>query len=486
MSITKQITLNLFMGAIITPAFCQVMTVSTPISIPSAYGNYHPQIEMTNDNVPAVLWTSPTLQNLYFSRHNGVNVFDTPLQLNPPGLPVQSYNWSGPDLAVWQDNIYVVFKEYGYSTGHVFLVKSTDNGISFGDTVKVDNLMVGYANYPDVAVHNDTVYVTFMDHDAGGLNPQYVVSRSVDGGATFEPAVDAGAILGDEACDCCQPEIVANDKYVIVLFRNNDSNIRDAKAVVSYDRGATFSNWISVDDHLWNVMACPSSGPDAVFSDTDIMVTSYRSRMAGVNRVFINEYDLLGDSTIITSELSLGTGVTPNYPQITFSEGKLGAVWEGRGADPDIFFNWSTTGVSGLDSLNIMNITDTSGTQSKPDICYGNGMYHIVWAEGASSGIKYVTVSEALSTNEMLRAETIKIYPNPTDDNLTVKIELSWPELFNVEVVDTRGALLIKRTISGRAGENIVRLDVEDLSPGIYFIQLTSQGMIGSKKLIKH
>jgi hypothetical protein len=365
-------------------------------------------------------------------------------------------------------------------------VKSTDNGISFGDTVKVDNLMVGYANYPDVAVHNDTVYVTFMDHDAGGLNPQYVVSRSVDGGATFEPAVDAGAILGNEACDCCQPEIIVNDKYVIVFFRNNDSNIRDVKAVVSYDRGATFSNWISVDDHLWNVLACPSSGPDAVFSDTDIMVTSYRSRTAGVNRVFINEYDLLGDSTIITSELSLGTGVTPNYPQITFSDGNLGAVWEGRGADPDIFFNWSTSGVLGLDSLNILNITDTSGTQSKPDICYGDGKHHIVWAEGGSGGINYVTVSEALSTNEMPIKGEVKVYPNPVTDNVTVSLDLSQADILNVEIVDTKGKLLIVRTLNGSIGENLVRFDVAEMSSGIYFVQIASGGMFWSQKLIKY
>ena len=43
-----------------------------------------------------------------------------------------------------------------------------DNGMSFGDTVRVDSLSTGYANYPDVAVSNDTVFVTFMDHDAGG------------------------------------------------------------------------------------------------------------------------------------------------------------------------------------------------------------------------------------------------------------------------------------------------------------------------------
>ena len=462
------------MGAIAIPAFSQGMTVSAPISLPDSLENYHPQIEMTNDNVPAVLWTSPTLQNLYFSRHNGSTAFDTPLQLNPNGLPVQSYNWSGPDLAVWQDNVYVVFKEYGYSTGHVFLVKSVDNGISFGDTVRIDDLMSGYANYPDVAVFNDTVYVTFMDHDPSGLNPQYVVSRSVDGGTTFEPAVDAGSILGDEACDCCQPEIIVNDKYVVVFFRNNDSNIRDVKAVVSYDRGATFSSSVPVDDHLWTVMACPSSGPDAAFSETDVMITAYRSRSVGVNRVYINEYDLLADSSVITSELSLGTGVTLNYPQIAFSGGNLGAVWEGRGADPDIFFNWSASGVSGLDSINILNVTDATGTQSKPDICFGNGKYHVVWSEVGTDEVKYVTISESLSVQKNSEDEEFIVYPNPSSDIITVSTLLNGHDSFDIEVLDTKGQTLLKQRTGSRVGENLFPLDVSGLSPGMYVIRMVS------------
>ena len=120
--------------------------------------------------------------------------------------------------------------------------------------MRVDNLSSGFGQYPDIAVLNDTVWVTFMDHDASGLNPQYVVAKSVDGGLTFSSEVVAGEIYGDEACDCCQPELIVNEDYVIVYFRNNDNNIRDIKGVISYDRGDVFTDFFSVDDHLWQLM----------------------------------------------------------------------------------------------------------------------------------------------------------------------------------------------------------------------------------------
>src|SRR5690606_33611640 len=96
-----------------------------------------------------------------------------------------------------------------------------------------------------------------------GTNPQYVLTRSFDGGLTFDTPVDASALLGNEACDCCQPEIVVDANKVMIFFRNNVSNTREIKSVISYDRGATFTDWISVDDHNLVLASCPSSGADA-------------------------------------------------------------------------------------------------------------------------------------------------------------------------------------------------------------------------------
>lgn len=468
------------------PALSQTMSVSTPISIPSAYGNYHPQISMTNDAVPAVIWTSSMLKNLYFAKHDGVSNFNTPIQLNPSGFLVQSYTWSGPDLAAWNDNMYVVFKANGYSMGHIYLVKSTDNGDSFGDTVRVDNLANGFPQYPDIAVFNDTVFVTFMDHDAAGLNPQYVVARSVDGGLTFEPNVDAGALLGDEACDCCQPEIIVNNKYVMVYFRNNASNIRDIKAVISMDRGATFSNVISVDDHLWNTFSCPSTGPDAIFTGLDTAISVYKSEVLGEAKVYLNEYNLATDSALHSIELSTGTGNNPNYPQVSYDNGNLGVVWEANSGDPEVFFNWSSNGALGLDSANTINVTNASGAQTKPDICHGNGKFHVVWAEGGSSGIKYVTISEALSINLEEAYPTINIFPNPVVGYLRLGLESAIKEPLTAVIFDSRGAVIDTWIIPKSAKSlGYFDKDLSELQSGLYFLNITDGTVSISQKFIK-
>jgi hypothetical protein len=479
----KIFTLFIFAG-IASSSFAQTFNISEEIGTPGAYGNYHPQIEITNDGLPGVLWSSTTLDNIYFAKHNGVDDFDTPVQVNPTGTNTQVYNWSGPDLASWGDNLYVTYKAAGYMTGPIYLVKSTDNGISFGDTVRVDNLSVGFANYPDVAVYNDTVFVTFMDHDATGMDPQYVVARSTDGGATFGAAVDAGVLLGDEACDCCQPEIVANDKYVIMYFRNNASNIRDIKAVVSYDRGASFTNVISVDDHLWGIMSCPSTGPDARIQG-DTMISVYKSEVGGDAKIYLNEFDLALDSSLNTIELSVGSLGNANYPQVAYSGSNMGAVWESLDNSTDIFFNWSTSGASGFNSINIINVTDTSGVQSKPDITYGNGVYHVIWSEGGSGGVKYVQIGEGVNVTENILENAIHLFPNPVDDLLNIQMDLPYAGIATLNLVDLQGKLVTTKKISVVENTNKSMLNLSGLNAGSYFIEIQFDGYSWTEELIK-
>ncbi|HIA35266.1 MAG TPA: T9SS type A sorting domain-containing protein [Flavobacteriales bacterium] len=436
------------------------------------YGNYHPQIEIANDNNPILLWTDQLTKSVFTAKYNGTD-FNTPVQLNPVGLQVQSYNWSGADLAIWGDNVYVVFRSHGYETGHVYLVKSIDNGNTFGDTIRVDHLATGFGQYPDVAVFNDTVFVTFMDHNSSGLNPQYVVSRSLDGGATFQSEVVAGEIIGDEACDCCQPEIVVNEQSVILFFRNNNTSIRDIKATVSYDRGATFTSWFSVDDHQWYLNSCPSTGPDAMGTEDNRVLTSYRTYENNVATVFLNEYDITQNLSLTLKQISSGISPNPNYPQIAYQNGNLGMVWEGLGQSVDVFFIASNTGISGLDTVNTLNLTNTIGPQSKPDIVFDGSQFHIVYANGFN--LEYLQVSELVSISDSKPDNmNFGIFPNPSTGIIHFDGMLS-----RLEVYDIYGNLI--GTFSNKT------IDISGAASGIYFLKATDeQGRSWSRKLVKH
>ena len=459
------------------------MSKTTPIPVADGLGSYHPQIEITNDGEPAVIWTDFSTNDLYFAKYNGTDAFLPAIKLNPGTLEVQSFNWSGPDLYMDGDNIYVVFKENGYSTGHIYLVKSTDNGATWSDTVRVDQLSTGYGNYPDVAVVNDTVWVTFMDHDAGGGNPQYVVARSTDGGSTFEPEVAAGSLWGAEACDCCQPEIIADDQRVIVFFRNNNSNIRDIKAVVSNDRGATFTDTYSVDDHNWSIMSCPSTGPDARFMGSDKTLTAYRTSESGQLKVFINQYNLISDMSEAMVEIKHdGTASMPNYPQLDYKNGVIGIVWEDAGNATDVYANFSSSGVSGLDVQNAFNITDLSGTQNKPDIAIGDNVFHVVYTDGNEGDVYYTQLTSLTGIENIQSSVNSTVFPNPSKEKTVISFENSNDKAVDLMIYDLGGKTI---TVGWeQTKNNQITLNTAQLQAGIYQYELRVGSEVGFGRIV--
>lgn len=465
----KYLVHSFLLLVIATGLHAQSFTLSSTDTI-SGHGYYHPQIEITHDNYPIALWTNNSSKSIFSAKYNGSS-FATPVQLNPTGLQVQAYNWSGADLAIWENNVYIVYRSLGYETGHIYLVKSTDNGATFGDTVRVDQLSVGYGQYPDVAVYNDTVYVTFMDHDENGVDPQYVVSRSVDGGITFENEILSGALIGDEACDCCQPEIVVNDKYLVVFLRNNANNIRDIKGVISYDRGASFSNWFSVDDHQWYINACPSTGPDTRITEDNRLLTTYKTEENNTAQIFLNEYSIDQNLSLSMQQLSSAICLNPNYPQIAYGNNNIGLVWEGLGQSSDVFFNASNSGISGLDTSNTINITDAIGPQSKPDIAYDGSKYHIIYANTSHLEYLQITVPTGISNGNTISRS--KIYPNPTKGILTLEGQVGKTKISNVY------GNLIGTTYSNK-------IDISNCANGIYLLKTSDhQGNVNIQKIVK-
>lgn len=462
--------------------FSQSFERATPIKVADNLGSLHPQIEITNDGQPAVIWTDNSNNDLYFAKYNGTNAFLPAIKLNPGTLEVQSFNWSGPDLYMEGDNIYVVFKENGFSTGHIYLVKSSDNGATWGDTVRVDQLGSGFGNFPDVAVQNDTIWVTFMDHDdAGGANPQYVVARSTDGGASFEPEVAAGILWGAEACDCCQPEIIVNNERVIVFFRNNDNDIRDVKAVVSLDRGGSFTDMYSVDDHNWFITGCPSTGPDARFMGNDKTLTTYKTFESGTGAVFINEYNLVTDMSDGLVEIEQNGSNAANYPQIDYKNGVIGIVWEDNSNSVDVFAKLSSTGVSGFSSQTAFNITDQSGVQNKPDIALTDDKIHVVYTDVSENDVYYTQLTSLSSVKESAKSFDVDVYPNPATDQLKITFDNPGNKTVSFKLHDLSGRIVSNQPL---IQSNQIIMDVSEIPSGVYGYELKVDEKVVKGKLM--
>tara|TARA_B110000444_G_scaffold90492_1_gene85478 strand:+ start:461 stop:1024 length:564 start_codon:yes stop_codon:yes gene_type:complete len=132
------------------------------------------------------------------------------------------------------------------------------------------------------------------------------------------------------------------------------------------------------------------------------------------------------------------------------------------------------------------NLISTSGTHTFDSDYHGQGYtYSLTFNEPGvtdytctphSSMYGTITVNSLMSVNEneMLG---LKIFPNPTSSGY-VTLKTSVSGIKNVELFDLSGKIVLKTSL------NTNTLNVDSVSPGVYFIKLSVNGVVETSKLI--
>jgi len=98
-----------------------------------------------------------------------------------------------------------------------------------------------------------------------------------------------------------------------------------------------------------------------------------------------------------------------------------------------------------------------------------------------------VTVLQARlnnSDNTNTTESHLAVFPNPVKDELNIVFNAADAKSYNVLLMDISGRTIKQQTIEAIAGENKVHFDVNELSGGIYFAYILSDGIKESIKVI--
>ena len=409
------------------------------------FGNTRPRITLAANDVPVVIFGKTSTGLLYTARLNG-SIFDTPVTLLPGTVSSYLTTWTGPDIASKGDTVIAVFKAMSMDLGKVYALRSIDGGITFSDTIRVDNHDSGHAWMPSLDMdENGNPSIVYMAHDASMTNPRYNVVHSIDQGITYQPEMEIALSIPNEACDCCPAEYVIDGAQHALLYRNNDANIRDIYAVYSDDDGANYSSYTNVNNLNWTLSSCPSTGPHGIFNNGKLL-TSSASAASGKYRAYLSE-TVTSPSLILQSQ----TMMTPpqningvqNYPRISGKNDTIVLIWqENSPSNNDIFSGITVSGSIQelVDSKAIVN-DSTLGSQSNPDIIYANGKIHCVFQDAISGKVIYKRGILSMNSISQIPDQDIIVFPNPLSTSLTIKSNLlsSSYKIYNVlgEIVQT-------------------------------------------------
>jgi photosystem II stability/assembly factor-like uncharacterized protein len=75
---------------------------------------------------------------------------------------------------------------------------------------------------------------------------------------------------------------------------------------------------------------------------------------------------------------------------------------------------------------------------------------------------------------------TLKIYPNPSSQNLIIETSDSSPD-FILQILDLHSDVLVEQTMT----TSVFSLDISTMSPGIYFLKVVGKGEVHLEKFIK-
>lgn len=128
--------------------------------------------------------------------------------------------------------------------------------------------------------------------------------------------------------------------------------------------------------------------------------------------------------------------------------------------------------------INCAGNTPIAGETNQTFTATANGNYAVIVSNGDCSTTSACQAISGLGIEDN-SIELISVYPNPTENTITISGLTAAKAV--ISVVDVNGRLLISETTSATTLE----VSVRDFEAGVYFIQVASDSINGTKRFIK-
>ncbi|MDE1818959.1 MAG: hypothetical protein KGI19_10210 [Thaumarchaeota archaeon] len=215
------------------------ITFSMPIAIVNASSN--------NDIVaPHILVSNNTLYLIYDdTANNGIGfvkstdngaTFSTPIYITSG---ITQYIGGDDDMAVAGNNVYIV--SHGTNgNSDIFLAKSTDNGVTFNPTLKMN---IGNFEWnPKISSIGNAIYVVWFHNSPPDYKGSILFTKSTDNGVTFSAPVNVSTNLGYSFFPQVLSSNSGNSAYVLWsnhISDNSNNQVFFSKRLIAHAQNVT-------------------------------------------------------------------------------------------------------------------------------------------------------------------------------------------------------------------------------------------------------
>ncbi len=208
--------------------------------------------------------------------------------------------------------------------------RSTDGGKTFQPSVLVndDQLVIGHS-FDSIHVAPDgVVHMAWIDGREGKKESGTFTARSTDRGRTVEKNLK----VDENTCVCCRTSMTSSpDRTLYVAWRKIlPGDLRETVVARSTDGGQTFAAPVIVGHDQWVFPGCPHR-PASVGTDRQgrLYVAWYTEGSDETPSIYLAYSDDRGDTFSPKQKLNLSKGTFPDHPQMAVDpDGRLVIVWE--------------------------------------------------------------------------------------------------------------------------------------------------------------
>jgi hypothetical protein len=295
-------------------------------------------------------------------------------------------NSTDAQIAVYQNNVYVVWSDATSGNGDIYFKRSVTNGTSFESTQNLSN-NPGNSTDAQIAVYQNNVYVVWSDATSG--NGDIYFKRSVTNGTIFSEIRNLSNNTGLSS----DPQLSAVGGNVYVVWTdsssgNNEILFRHSNNTGERFRGASeLSKTTSVDGEysLFPRITAIGSNVYAVWQD----------KVSGNYEIFLRESSDGGIKFGSIKNLSRNNTGDSISPRIASSGNNVYVVWtDHEPRKSEIFLRASNDNAASFGG--IKNVSWSNGVSYDPKVAVsGNSSVFVLWEDTRSTELTFDLILRA-------------------------------------------------------------------------------------------